>query len=125
MARILTIFMLISTASLLAQVPKPGPEEYTITVHVRSSRLTTECSSDPHGSSCQTLEELKVLIDGKKHKLTGQFGTFEKPRVLRVGEYKARLVNEDAERPYEYTRTYEFRFSDGRTRRFTVEGESE
>jgi hypothetical protein len=51
--------------------------------------------------------------------------------LLRIGDYKAKLLPEeqrDGDIPlgsYEYRRRYEFLFPDGRTRKYTVVGESE
>lgn len=124
MAKILAIFMLLSSVSLFAQEAKPDPEIYTITVHVRSSRLVTNCGNVTLGSSiCYANQELKVEIDGKKYDLNS--GGLRHPAVLRPGNYKGRLLKEDTKRDFEYTRTYELLFSDGSTRKYGVSGEYE
>jgi len=45
--------------------------------------------------------------------------------VLRVGNYNARIIKDETTRDYEYARTYEFLFADGKTRQYRVIGESE
>jgi hypothetical protein len=105
---------------------KPGPEAFTANIHVQSSQLKEKCTSlAGGGSSCYWVQQLKVLIDGKKYILVGGFGLMQTPSLLRTGDYKARIVKEDTARPYEYRRTYEFLFSDDRRRKYEVTGESE
>ena len=93
---------------------EPNPGDYTIAVHVQSSRLVGQDGN---------IQRLSVTIDGKKYKLEA----ISQPRydLLRVGDYKARVVKDDASRSYEYFRAYQFLFPDGKTRRYTVVGESE
>jgi hypothetical protein len=124
MGRAFVLFMLLTSVSLLAQDAKPNPADYAINVHVRSSRLVTDCGNVIQGSSiCSTYQSLKVEIDGKKYDLSS--GPVRNPGVLRTGNYKARVLKEDAKKDYEYTRTYELLFSDGVTRKYWVAGESE
>jgi hypothetical protein len=51
----------------------------------------------------------------------------QRPRIdlLRIGDYKAKILKDETSRPYEYERTYEFHFADGKTRRYVVVGEFE
>lgn len=101
------------------QVPVKSAD-YTIAMHVRSSRLEVECSTDNKGSNCGTVQHLQVVIAGKKYELAR---TAE--NVLRTGDYKARVVSEKKPRAEEYTREYEIMLSDGKTAKFEVVGESE
>ncbi len=117
--------MLLSSASLIAQEAKPNPDDYTVNVHVQSSRLVTECGGVTSGSNtCAAYQELKVEIDGKRYELNAQ-AMYRDPAVLKTGNYKGRSVKEDTKRDYEYTRTYELLFSDVSTRKYYILGERE
>lgn len=102
---------------------KPKPTDYTITVHVQSTRSVLECAGRP---VCITALYLNVVIDGKKYKLE----TDDYDYLLRLGDYKAKLLPDDSSAnrnppaAYEYRQKYEFLFPDGRTRKFSVVGES-
>jgi hypothetical protein len=95
---------------LHALAASPNPADYTITAHVRSSEI-------PSGSGAQRVE---AVIDGKNYLLLRSAAA-----VLRVGDYKARVVDDKSLRAEEYNRTYEFIFQDGKTAKFYVIGESE
>ncbi len=47
------------------------------------------------------------------------------PGVLRLGDYKAKLLKQDQTRSYEYKWIYVFLFPDGKTRNFLVVSEAE
>lgn len=104
----------------LGQQPPAKTTTYNIAMHVRSSRLETECATDVKGSTCRMVQHLQVLIAGEKYELarTAQ-------NVFRVGDYKARIVSEKTPRAEEYTRKYEILLSDGKTAKFAVVGEPE
>ncbi len=124
MAKAFVLFMLLESASLFAQNAKPNPADYTINMHVESSRLVDFCGNVTLGSSiCVMYQKLKVEINGKTYDLNSE--TMRHPAVLRTGNYKGRLLKEDAKRGFEYTRTYELLFSDGSTRKYGVSGEYE
>jgi len=127
MKKVLVALLLLVPALAWADKPAPNPADYTINVHVQSSRLITQCSDVTGGSSvCYQGQQLEVLIDGKKLELQGAFARGKSaPGVMRVGEYKAKVVKEDTSRAYEYTRTYEFIFPDGKTLQYEVIGETE
>jgi hypothetical protein len=74
------------------------------------------------GPFCPGVQHLVVLIDGKTCELDGMP---EHPGVLRLGDYKAKLLKQDETRSYEYRWTYEFLFPDGKTRDFLVVSEAE
>jgi hypothetical protein len=106
-----------------AEKPAPNPAEYTVAIHVQSSRLAEDCSEVTQGNSvCGWVQQLKVLIDGKKYELNG---TSRSADLLRVGDYKAKILREETKHPYEYLRTYEFLFPDGTVRDYYVSNESE
>jgi hypothetical protein len=117
MKHIFFALLLMAVSMALAQAPKPSTAEYTVAVHVLSSRLTDDCSS-----TCVWAQHLSVTIDKKKYELEDA-----SPRtdLLRAGDYKAKIVQDDTTRPYAYLRTYEFLFADGQTRRYIVVGEGE
>lgn len=107
--------------------PKPKPADYALTVQVQSSRLVLECDKGLGGLACGRSLYLNVVIDGKKYELDA--GGYD--YLLRVGDYKAKLLPDDSsasDNPpaaYEYRRNYEFLFPDGKTRKFSVVGESQ
>jgi hypothetical protein len=115
--------LLLAPALAWAEKPAPNPADYTIAVHVQFSRLTLNCGDVTNGSSiCRWMQHLTVLIDGKKYELDGAIKSVD---LLRVGDYKAKVLKEETKRAYEYSRTYEFLFPDGSTRDYYVAGESE
>jgi len=104
----------------------PNTDEYTINVHVSSSRWVMEPAMliGP-----QPVQRISVIIDGKNYEL-------EAPATLRanlqagvtllaLGDYKARLVQDVHKTAYESSQAYEFQFSDKKTRKFMVVGQSE
>ena len=107
---------------------KPKPADYTITVHVQSSRVFNMCHDILGHPTCDTKQHLSVVIEGKKYELDSN-GYFDV--LLRTGDYKAKLLPDeqrDGDIPlgeYEYRRKYEFLFPDGKTRKYTVVGETE
>ena len=125
MPRLFAILILLSSVSMFAQEAKPNPDDYAITVHVRSSRLATFCGGVSSGSSsCSANQQLSVEIDGKTYDLTSQ-DLYAHVALLRAGNYKARILKEDIKRTFEYSRTYELLFPDGSTRKYRVTGEYE
>ena len=109
--RVLLVLIAVAVPAC-AKTAKPADTDHNITVHVSSSRLIY------HQGWNQLLE---TTIDGKKYELEAleHFG------VLRIGDYKARISEENTKRPYEYNRKYEFLFPDGTVRSFMVVGESD
>jgi hypothetical protein len=87
----------------------PAPDEYPINVHVTSSY------------SLSGAQGLDVVIHAKKYQLSGV------PRggLLALGDYKAKLVKDEHQTPYESYQEYEFLFPDNKTRKFEVVGQSE
>jgi hypothetical protein len=117
----LAILLLIPTL-VCAEKTKPNPSAYTVAVHVQSSRLVLSCGDVTGGSSvCSWEQHLNVIIDGKKFEI--QPGTAK--NLLRVGDYKAKIVKDDTPNAYEYQRVYELLFPDGQTRQYSVVGEME
>ena len=122
MKKAILAILLLTSALAGAEKPKPNPADYTIAVHVQSSRMVVAFSDVTVGISvCRVQQQLNVTIDGKKFEL--QSGTASD--LLRVGDYKAKISKDETQHAYEYMRIYEFLFPDGQTRQFTVMGESE
>ena len=118
MYKALFAFLLLTPALALATKLTLSSADYTITVHVQSSQLTLNCET----GGCSWAQRLAVLIDGKKYEL---LSAGVETKLLRVGDYKARTVKDVTATAYEYGRIYEFLFADGKTRQYTVVGESE
>jgi len=116
MKRIILAAALMAPALALAETPNPA--DYTVPIHVASSRLIIEC---PSGTNCGNVQHLNAVIGGKKFELE----RWVDGNVLRIGDYKAKLIEGKQPRAEEYTRSYEFLFSDGKTGTFAVVGESE
>jgi hypothetical protein len=93
--------------------------EYPINVHVTSSRWVVV----PTTIGPQSAQKLNVIIEGKKYELEAE----AKGRValLSLGDYKAKLIEDIRKNPYESTQAYELQFSDKKTRKFFVIGQSE
>ncbi len=90
----------------------PNPSEYTVNVHVSSSRQDN-----------WYFQELNVAIDGKKLELRSEKAYVG--RVLALGDYRARLVQDEHKATYDSVQVYEFLFPDKKTRRFMVVGRAE
>jgi hypothetical protein len=107
----------------LAEKQPANPADYTIAVHVQSSRLVDFCSDVTNGVSvCYWEQVLSVVIDGNKYELQSARTAMN---VLRLGDYKAKIAKDENKHAYEYGRTYEFLFPDGQTRQYFVVGESQ
>jgi hypothetical protein len=101
---------------------KPNPADYTVTIHIVSSHLAQECEEPGSVVICGLSQHLNVLIGGKKFELEGGNS---KSGILKLGNYKARQVQNDLVTPDEYRRVYEILFLDGQTKKYRVIGEWE
>ncbi len=117
MKRIALATLLLAQVLAWAAKPAPNPADYTITVHVQSSRLTKGILRPVLWA-----QHLTVSIDGKKYELEGGYNLED---VVRVGDYKAKIAKDETKQAYEYRREYEFLFADGITREYYVVGEGE
>lgn len=106
------VFALILVLPSLLYAENPNPSDYSVVVHVQSSRLVVD-----HDGVAQ---DLTATINGKHVELEG---TPLQQYVLRTGDYKAKVVKDEHSRSYEYQMTYEILFPDGKTRKFLVVGE--
>ena len=112
----LLAFVLLFSGSVWG-APPAKQAEYNINVHVSTSRTIK------HSESAPRYQYLNVTIDGKKYELESVLGVRE---LLRLGDYKARLVNDGRGRgDYDSRQVYEFQFSDKTTREFDVVGQVE
>jgi len=102
----------------------PNPNEYSINVHVSSSRwVMTPTLLGPHA-----YQVLDVIIDGKKYELeasTFQANLEAGVTLLALGDYKAKLAQDQHKTPYESSQAYEFLLPDKKTRKFIVVGQTE
>lgn len=114
MKNVLLALLLLVPPLACAQWSQPKPADFTINIHVQSTHLVPDFKSE-------TLF-MDVLIDGKKYELA-DLGSNNS--VLRVGDYKAKILIEDTSKSYVISRTYELLMPDGSTRKFEVVGESE
>jgi len=103
--------LLVLLFSALAWAADPNPAEYTVNVHVSSSRMVMQT---PPAFS----QELDVIIDGKRYELLA----FNPNVLLALGDYKAKLVKDEHPNAYDSYQVYEFLFPDKKTRKFTVVG---
>lgn len=103
----LVVLLLISALAWAS----PNPAEYTVNVHVSSSRIDVE----------RGYQLLNVVIDGKKYELASELRI---GWLLALGDYKAKLVK-DEHSEYDSVRVYEFLFSDKKTRKFEIVGQAE
>jgi hypothetical protein len=107
---------------------KPKPADYSVAIHVQSSQLVAECYEALGHTFCEGKQHLSVSIDGRKYELNSKG---ESDFALRTGVYKAKLIVDDEPstdnppRAYEIHDVYEFLFPDGKTRKYSVVGESE
>jgi len=114
MKKLALVAMLSLVCSAMAWAgAEPNPSDYTVKVHVSAARLR------PGG-----FLRLTALIDGQKCELQAIEG---EDSLLALGDYKAKTIPmkvKDAH-SYDVYRTYEFLFSDQKTRRYTLIGITE
>jgi hypothetical protein len=108
----LSILLLLATIAHAAD-PKPADDTITITIHVSATRIAF---------GGHLVQDLDVIIDGKKYELISELGV---GRLLVLGDYKAKLVKDDHRTTYDSYQVYEFLFPDGKTRKFDVVGQIE
>jgi hypothetical protein len=104
--------LLLLSASAFATDPKSA--DYTVTIHVTSSRIALQGNEFP-------FQELNVTIDGKKFELRCR----NVNSLLPLGDYKAKLLRDEHSTAHDSSETYEFLFADKKTRKYDVVGISE
>jgi hypothetical protein len=94
-----------------------NPADYTVDVHVSTSRMVLEGNSIAHH------QNLTAVIEGKKYELE----SIDAPnRLLLLGDYKAKVLRDERTKAkYDSWQVYEFIFSDNKTRQFLVVGQTE
>jgi hypothetical protein len=95
------------------------PDDHPITVHVTASRNVVE----PSFKVVWLAQKLNATIDGKKYEL--EYRNMGGVSLLRVGDYRAKLIEDTHKNSYEVNQVYEFQFDDGKTRKFEVVGMEE
>jgi len=103
----------------------PNSDEYPVNVHVSSSRWFMEPSILGGPIPRQKLD---VIIDGKKYEL--EASTFKANlevgvTLLALGDYQAKLIQDQHNTTYEASQAYEFLLPDNKTRKFIVVGRTE
>lgn len=122
------IAILLLTPVLAHAKWKPNPADYPVTIHVHSSELTAVCRNFLGNCPFELRQHLNVVIDGKKYEMNS---TGFADAALVIGDYKAKLLDEDSPskdnppKSYEYHQKYEFLFPDDDTRKYVVVGASE
>lgn len=109
----LALLVLLLCSAVAWAGAEPNPSDYTVNVHISAARLR------PGG-----LLRLTALIDGEKCELQAIEG---EDSLLALGDYKAKTIPvkvKDAH-SYDVYRTYEFLFSDQKTRRYALIGITE
>jgi hypothetical protein len=114
----IALLLFLTMASYCWAGPKPDPSQYTVKIHVSSSLVVF------YGTQIRQYAEqqIQATIDGKKYALHGGTGV---EKVLKTGDYKARVVKDEPGNGIEYMRSYEILFPDGTLRRYDVIGEQE
>lgn len=112
------VLIVFTTAFCWEAAAAPKPDEYSITVHVSSSQLVVKPA--PFRGN-YTVQILRVVIR-KKYELEGGEG---RGRLLALGDYKAKLAEDEHKTTYYSFQIYELLLPDQTTRKFTVVGQSE
>ena len=121
MTKTILALSLLFCLPLFAQSPDAG---YNLNIHVSETRIGGDCGVVTHGNStCNSVQQLSVLVDGTKYELEGE--TYFPKGIVALGDYKAKLVKDQQKPTHEFNRTYELMFPDGSTRKFRVTGQVE
>lgn len=120
MTKTVLALSLLFTLPLFAQSPDAG---YTINIHVSESRIRPFCGVMNGSSSCVPVRHLSVLINGAKYELESE--NYHAKAIVALGDYKARLVQDQQKPTHEFNRTDDLMFPDGSTRQFVVTGQLE
>lgn len=110
----LLLFALLLCAMSTFAAKKPDPSDYNITVHVTASRV----------DGC--IRELDAVINGVNYQLTAACDKIPiSVGVLKLGDYKAKLVKDDRSSAFYILQSYEFLFPDNAKKKFDVVGVSQ
>lgn len=122
---LLTLFIAILLIPCLGRAQKDEP--YPLAAHVTRSEVIFISSGDMVGP----YSVLDATIDGHRYRLLGirfantKFSLGMKPTSFKVGDYKARMLEDKPVNSAQYFRQYEFLLADGSKLKFDVIGESE
>jgi hypothetical protein len=103
--------MLLLASALAWAGEDTNSAEYTVNVHVGSSSIMAG-----------GWQYLGVTIDGRNCNLQSEVTVH---MLLALGDYKAKIVRDLHKTSYDSCQTYEFLFSDKKTRKFDVVGQTE
>lgn len=123
----LMVALMLSLIALPCRGQSANTSAYPVTVHVTRSEVVFISSNDIVGP----YTVVDATIAGHKYKLIGvrlanaKFSFGIKPAVLKTGDYKARVTEENTVNVAEYFRQYEFVLSSGEKLKLNVIGESE
>ncbi len=124
MKKIVFTLLLLCVTSAFAS---PNPAEFTETLHVTNSHLIL----NPLGHDPIPHQQLNVIVGGKKYELYGTSITAisddagTPAGVLPVGDYKAKLIQENLKPAYLLFRSYQILLPDGKTITLRVIGQDE
>ena len=137
MKRLVLLFLpclLLWASASFASTPA-NPADYTIAIHVSSSRTISQCVEFVSNSYCYPLLVLNVTIDNTKLELKGTIENASKQTkfyggdgYLALGDYKAKLTPNKTKSPdvaYFVMKSYEMILPDGRLAQFQVTGQSD
>jgi hypothetical protein len=125
MKKIVFSLLLLGVTSAFAS---PNPAEFTETLHVTNSHLVLNPPGRPNPIPNQ---QLNVIVGGKKYELYGASisamsdSAAQPAGVLRVGDYKAKLIQENLKPIYLLFRSYQILLPDGKTITLRVIGQDE
>jgi len=104
---------LLAVLFLCSFLSATDPSDYSLNVHVSSSRMVLERGGGAH------FQKVKAAIEGKKYELESITPT---NTLLLPGDYKARIVKDHHGADYDVWRIYEFQFPDKKVRQFLMIG---
>jgi len=114
MKKHLLLFALLLCAMSAFAAKKPDPADYNVTVHVTASRV----------DGC--IRELDAVIGGVNYQLSAACAKIPiSVGVLKLGDYKAKLVKDDRSSAFFIMQAYEILFPDGTKKKFDVVGVSQ
>jgi hypothetical protein len=123
---LLAVIAMLTAFALRSSAQKA--DDYPLSVHVSSSKVVWIGELSNSSDFAET--QIEAIIDGKKMRLKGTlFGgkhvRGNRPIILRPGDYRAKVVKEDAYNQWEYSREYELLLPNGTTEKLIAAGESE
>jgi len=96
---------------------------YPVKVHVSASRIGYDCAVSRGNTACESVQQLTAVVDGVKYELESE--TILPRGVVALGDYQAKLLEDEQKPTHEFKRAYELMFPDGSTRKFRVIGQTE